>query len=549
VHHPVTTRSRHGAPVLLLALVLSMALVAAACGSSKSTSATKSTQASSTNDGNLPAEEGTPVDGGQIVWGLEAETDSMSPSSGRLAVSGHMMASAIFDPLVTLDDQGKTVPYLAESITPNADNTQWAVKVRSGISFHDGEPLDANALMANFQAARDSIITGKAWLWVKDLKITDPMTVTVTTTQPWATFPSLFTGQTGYIAAPKQISNFYGGDTPIGTGPFVFKEWVKNDHFTATKNPNYWQKGLPHLDQITFKPVPDARQRMDELNDGTLDAIQTLTPSSITQLRATSTLNRLEYTKGEASFVALNTENPPFDNILARQAVAYATNSPEYLAKYAPDVYQPTNGLYTDGHLGYVADTGYPTFDLAKAKDLVAQYTAATGKPLEFTYTGTSNIDDSSRNQVLKDMWEAAGMKVTLAAIPQVDQVVQTVLGQYQATDFRLFNQPDPDNDWFWNSCETIGKGAAISLNIARYCNTEVDTAINAGRATTDEAARQTDYENANKALNAGIPYIWLARVDWAIGASPRVHGYAAARNGSIQTLGSKTWIANLWIQ
>ena len=522
-----------------------MSVLAAACGSTKS-STTSSTQA--VTKGNLPDDTATPVDGGQLVWGLEAETDGLSPSTGRLAVSGHMLASAIFDPLVTLDADGKTVPYLAESFTPNADNTQWAIKLHSGISFHDGEPLDANALLRNLQAAKQSIITQGAMLWMSSLVITDPLTVTVTTTQPWATFPSLFTGQVGYIAAPKQIDDYYGADHPIGTGPFVFKDWVKNDHFTATKNPNYWQKGLPHLDQITFKPVPDAQQRLEELNNGSLDAIQTLTPASITELRNTPSLNRLEYTRGEASFVPLNTAKPPFDNILARQAMAYATNAAAYIAAYAPGVYLPTNGVYAEGNIGYVADTGYPSFDLDKAKSLVAQYTAATGKPLEFTYSGTANIDDAGKNHLLKDMWEAAGMKVTLAAVAQSDQVVQAVLGQYQATDFRLFNQPDPDGDWVWISSETIGKGNTLSLNIARYGSPDIDAALISGRSTTDAAARQTDYADANKAVNAGLPYIWLARVDWVIAASPRVHGYTPARNGSIQTLGPKTWVADLSI-
>ena len=543
MHQPVPHRSRRRAPWLLVAVAVSMSVLAAACGSTKS-STTSSTEAIA--KGNLPDDTATPVDGGQLVWGLEAETDGLSPSTGRLAVSGHMLASAIFDPLVTLDADGKIVPYLAESFTPNADNTQWAIKLHSGITFHDGEPLDANALLRNLQAAKQSIITRGAMLWVSSFTITDPLTVTVTTTQPWATFPSLFTGQVGYIAAPKQIDDYYGADHPIGTGPFVFKDWVKNDHFTATKNPNYWRKGLPHLDQITFKPVPDAQQRLEELNNGSLDAIQTLTPASIKGLRNTPSLNRLEYTRGEASFVPLNTTKPPFDNILARQAMAYATNAAAYIATYAPGVYLPTKGVYAEGNIGYVADTGYPSFDLDKAKSLVAQYTAATGKPLEFTYSGTANIDDAGKNQLLKDMWEAAGMKVTLAAVAQSDQVVQAVLGQYQATDFRLFNQPDPDGDWVWISSETIGKGNTLSLNIARYGSPDIDAGLTGGRSTTDAAARQTDYANANKAVNAGLPYIWLARVDWVIAASPRVHGYTQARNGSIQTLGPKSWIADL---
>ena len=117
MHHPVPTRLRPRASWVVAALVVTMAVLAGACGSSKST-ATSSTPTNAAADGNLPAEEGTPVDGGQMVWGLEAETDSLSPSSGAFALSGHMIASAIFDPLVTYDAEGKSVPYLAESFTP-----------------------------------------------------------------------------------------------------------------------------------------------------------------------------------------------------------------------------------------------------------------------------------------------------------------------------------------------------------------------------------------------------------------------------------------------
>jgi len=545
VHQPARTRPSRRGLLPLTGLLLTIAVLAGACGSSKSTTASSAAPA---NDAAAAIDQGTPVDGGALVWGLEAETDGLSPSTGRWAVSGHMLASAIFDPLVTVDGDGKVVPYLAESFTPDSTNTSWAIKLRSGIKFHDGEPLDSAALLKNLQAEKASLITNSAMVWIASMAATDPLTVTVTTTHPWATFPTIFASQLGYVVAPKQIDNFNGADAPIGTGPFVFKDWVKNDHFTATKNPNYWRTGLPHLNEITFKPVPDAQQRLEELQNGTLDAIQTLTPASINEIRSTSSLNHIEYTQGEASFVALNTSKPPFDNLLARQAMASATNSPEYLSQYAAGVYAPTNGMYAEGNIGYVADSGYPSFDLDKAKQLVAQYTAQTGQPLSFTYSGASNADDAKRAQFLKDMWEAAGMKVTLAGVAQADQVVQTVLGQYQATDFRLFNQTDPDTDWVWTAGATVGPTNGLSLNIARYANTDHDAAMTAGRSTTDPAARQTAYENANKALNAGLPYIWLARVNWTIAAQPRVHGYGAASNGSIQTLGPKTWLSDLWI-
>ena len=547
---PQSSAPRRG--ILSLAAVLAIvALAAGACGSSKAatTATTTPEAAAAASNSNLPADEGTPKDGGSLVWGLEAETDSMSPSVGRWAQPGHMMASAIFDPLVTLDDKGEAVPYLATSITPNADSTVWTITLPTGVKFHNGQALDAAAVVKNLDAVKTSIITGKTMLAVTSIVATDPQTVTITVAQPWATFPNLFVSQIGYIAAPEQIDDFHGGDHPIGTGPFVFKEWVKNDHFSATKNASYWQAGLPHLDEIDFKPVPDASQRLDELRDGTLDAMNTLTPATITQVREDPSLRYLEYGKGDEIFVTLNTTQPPFDNPIARQAVAYATDTATYIDELGKDVYTSANGPYAPGQLGYLDDTGYPSFDLQKAKDLVAQYTAQTGKPLAFTYNGISNVDDARGQQLLKTMWDAAGMQVTLQSSKQEDQIISVVLGQYQAADFRNFSEPDPDADYIWFTKVGVGgAGDAIALNMPRYVDPTIDNALYAARATTDAAERDRQYQTVSRSLSAGTPYIWLARVDWMIASNPRVHGYAAAANGSLQTLSQKTWVAGLWI-
>jgi peptide/nickel transport system substrate-binding protein len=532
-----------------VAAVIAVSVLAGACGSSTDTATSSTTPPTGAAEATAAVDDGTPKDGGSIVWGLEAETDSLSPSVGRWALSGHMVASAIFDPLVTLDENGVAVPYLASSITPDPTDTVWTITLPTGVTFHNGEVLDAAAVVKNLEAARSSIITGKAMLAVEKVEATDAQTAVVTLNQPWATFPNLLLSQVGYIAAPAQIDDFHGGDHPIGTGPFMFKDWVKNDHFAATKNPDYWQAGLPHLDEIAFRPVPDAQQRLEELRDGTLDAIDTLDPASITELRGDTTVNRLEYDKGDEIFITLNTEKAPFDNLLARQAVAHATDTAGYIAEMGQGVYTTANGPYAPGQLGHLDDTGYPTFDLDRAKELVSQYTAETGQPLAFTYVGASNVDDMRAQQLLTSMWEAAGMEVTLQSVKQEDQIIGVVLGQYQAADWRNFSAPDPDTDYVWFSELGIGgENDAISLNMARYADPAIDDALNAARATTETAARDRAYQTVNQQLSSGIPYIWLARVDWMIAADPRVHGYGEALNGSMQTLGPKTWVAGLWI-
>jgi len=344
------------------------------------------------------------------------------------------------------------------------------------------------------------------------------------------------------------LDNPHGGDSPIGSGPFTFREWVKNDHVTVVKNTNYWQKGLPHLDQIRWIPISDSADRLTALEDGTINAMNTVTPQTINSVRANPDLYYAEYGNGEELHVPLNTLKPPFDNLKARQAVAYATDQATYISKLGAGVYTPANGMFAPGQLGYSEDSGYPQFDLDKAKQLVQDYETETGKPLEFTLLAVSEVQYAQQDQLLKEMWEAAGMKVTLDSQAQADQIIQVILGKYQAADFRLFGQPDPDSDFYWWSAGTVAPVGGVSLNMARFSNDATEAGLAKGRQTTDQAARDEAYQAFEKEWNANVPDVWLARTDWMIASDKTVHGYLPALNGSIASVIPKTWIANLWI-
>jgi peptide/nickel transport system substrate-binding protein len=533
----------------VVATLVVLSLAAVACGSSSTTkSGAEGASSTKTYSGNLPANEGTPRNGGALVWGLEAESDSLSPVTGRWAMSAHMVGSAIFDPVATMDASGKTVPYLAKSFTPSADFRTWTIAIRPDIRFQDGTPFDADALVLNINTDRAALIPGKAWKPVTSVTKTGPLTVEVKLNQPWATFPNVFLGQSGYMVAPATLADVHGGEHPIGTGPFKFKEWVVNDHVTVVRNPDYWQKGLPHLDQITFKPIPSAADRLAALEDGTIDATDMVTSQQVAQIRANTNLQRLEYNRGEELFVPLNTQQPPFNNIHARLALAYATDRARFVKELGEGIYTDANGMFAPGQLGYTANSGYPPYDLAKAKQEVAEYTKETGQPLTFTLVGVAEVAYASQDQLLKSMWEAAGAHVTLQQQDQAQQVIDVVLGKYTADDFRLFGQPDPDADFYWWASTSVGAPGDVSLNFPRFATPQTDAALQAGRATTDTAKRDAAYQQFEKLVNAQVPYIWLARTDWTIASTKKVHGYAAAGNGSISTIGPKTWVKDLWV-
>ena len=251
------------------ALALAIVLVAAACGgggSDKSSSSSGSTGDSSA---------GKPVYGGKVTYGLEAEnSNGWCLPEGQLAISGIMVARTIYDTLTVPNDKGEYKPFLASSVDHDPTYTQWTIKLRPGIKFHDGTALDSTVVKNNLDAYRGKYPGRSSLLFsivldnITDVTAPDPMTVTITTKTPWPALPSYLysSGRLG-IMAQAQLDDKDTCDTKlIGTGPFKLKEWKVNDHLTAVKNPDYWLKDssgnkLPYLDEIEFRPIiePSAR--------------------------------------------------------------------------------------------------------------------------------------------------------------------------------------------------------------------------------------------------------------------------------------------------
>lgn len=549
-----TMRSRpRRALFALSALAVTTGLLGASCASDdeatdeSSSAETSAPAAGATGAGKVqgPPDGTTPVDGGQLIMAIEAEPAGLDPTRFAFSSAGHLVASAVFDPLATLDEEGRWTPYLAESFTPNEDNTEWTIKIPEGVVFHDGTPLDAAAVAANLEAHKGSSITSAAFWAVEEVTVVDPTTVTVSLSVPFARFPALMTAQAGYIISPKMIEDPNLSLTPIGTGPFVYDSHTPDEQWTFTKNAGYWREGLPHLDAIEYRPIPDNGERLALLEDGTVDVTYTSRPQQVNDLRG-SDFKVVEYASGDESMLMLNTSKPPFDNPLARQAVAYATDSAGWREERTQGVDGEANSIFAPGQPGYLEDNGYPTFDIEKAKELVAQYEAETGQPLAFSFTTQEDQDNLADAQYLTERYTEAGMDVTITSIPQVNLVATVATGAYELSRFRLFNQPEPDADSHFLRTSSIGD--LVSLNFPRYDNPAVDEAINEALAATDPAEQDAAYQEVNRILAENVPFLLLGRSTWVLAADPSVNGIYAAQNGSLQTVGPKTWISELWI-
>ena len=494
--------------------------------------------------------------GGSLVFGVDAEEGGFDPTSARWDNVGFLYGRTVFDPIAICTSTGVVQPFLAESITNNADYTSFVITLRPGILFHDGTPLDAAALLLNLQKQQASLLTGPAFTNIEKSVISGPLSVTVNMKTPWAPFPYyLAEAQTGYVAAPSMLNSSTGTTHPVGTGPFIFKEWIPNSHYTSTRNPHYWRKGLPYLDSITFKPIIEPSAMVDALETGTIDICCTGTPASILQLRGNKKWAYYDNSgpllgQPTVNCTMLNTGAPPFNNKTLRTALAKASNTKQYAKVIDMNVNAPMNGLFTPGS-PYYTKTSYPTYDPKGSAKLVKQVEQQTGQPVSFTIASTNDPTVIRSVEFFQQECSKVGMKANIQIVAQSDLINNALAGKYQATAWSQFGAINPDENYVWWSTTTIAKG--LSLNMAQNSDPRIQAALITGRTSSDPATRLKAYQDINEYLAQDIPYIWADRATWAAVATPKVQNFVNAKTvKGTQALSfdeGVLWPTQIWLE
>jgi peptide/nickel transport system substrate-binding protein len=540
-----------------VALLLTLVVVMSACSSKKSTG-------SGGESANPSSDTTKPVYGGSVTYAQDAEdAGGLCLPEAQLDAAGINYARTIYDTLTVPSADGKFVPFLAQTVTKNADATVWTIVLRQGVKFHDGTPLTATVVKNNLDAYRGTYPTRHPILfglvfgpYVKDVAADDSTsTVTVTVdgdpvtpgNQGWQAFDTYLwsSGRLGIMAQAQLDDASNCAKNLIGTGPYKLKEWVLNDHFTAVKNPDYWGTDpgndnvkLPYLDQITFKPVPDGQQRLNGLEAGQFQMIYSASAIDQEQYRALNkqgTINVIESSKyTTTAHLMLCSASPtdtvcpgsPFENAHARNAVAYALDRDTLNKVRGKDIPQIANGPFPPGSVGYVQDTGFPKFDLQKAKDEVAAYKADTGKDLQFTYGTISTPEAVETQNFIKAMLEAAGMKVSTYTVEQTQYINVAVARNFQMYDWNNFGGTDPDGLFVWWHCNNQPPAACDNLvNFGAFNDPMINSDLDQGRVESDQAKRAAFYEDLNREFSKQLFNIWESWTVWAVASSPKVHG------------------------
>lgn len=512
----------------LAILLLALSMVAAACGGDDS---------SGGGDQDEQSEEaGDPTPGGKVVYALEAENSGgWCLAEGQLAIAGIQVARAIYDTLTVPDEDANYVPFLAESVEPNAEFTEWTIKVRDGIKFHDGSDLTGEVVKNNIDAWRGAYQARKPLLFlfvfdnISGTELVDASTVKVSMKSPWPSFDAyLFLSGRAGIMGQAQLDDAETCDTNlIGTGPFIKTDWKVNESFTAKKNPDYWQKDsqgnqLPYLDEIEFRPIIDGDARVNALLGGDINAMHTSGAEQIDALQQEAeagSINLIESDEfPEVAYGMFNVSKAPFDNIKARQAAAYAFDRDTFNTVRNLDLFTMASGPFGPGEVGYLEDAGMPQYDLDKAKELVAEYEAETGQPLEFTITAANDPNTTKSVQFLQENASKAGMKVSVKQVEQAALINTALGGDWRAISWRNHPGGNPDGQYVWWH-------STMPTNFGKINDPDLDALLEQGRAETDPAKRQTIYEDVNKIFGEKVYNLWFNWTQWDVATATDVWG------------------------
>lgn len=514
------TAARHKAP-FFIALLTVLALVVTACGGSSSGS--KPTSGSSTP---TDTKGGKPQYGGTLTYSLEAKTTGFCVPRGQFAIAAIEVVSAIYDTLTQpTQDPDVYAPYLAKSVTSNADSTEWTIVVRPGVKFHDGTPLDGAAVKQNIDEWKKGILLNFVYQDIDTTTVTAPDTVVVKTKRPWVDFPAFLwsSGRVG-IAAPAQLNAGPGCETNlIGTGPFKLKSFDPTSGDVSTvKNADYWRKGLPYLDGLNFKPNEESASRLTGIAGGDIDLTHSSGGKDLNTLKReapNATIVAEPDGRMEISHTLINVTRPPLDDLDARKAVALAVDRKRLNQLANEGTSRLADQVFDTKITGYLPNLKYPAQNIAEAKKLVEKYKAAHGGQFAFEIQSTFDQSTQALFQEVKRQLAAVGVTVNLPKpVDQATIISKAIGGAVDSFGWRNYPGQDPDTLYVW----FYGKSV---VNFNHLDDPIINKALDDGRTNRDPAIRKKAYETFNKRMTDQVYNFWTWYTQWFVASQPNVHG------------------------
>ena len=453
----------------------------------------------------LPAPVEAQQRGGTLRVRLAGDLTSLDPAFNTTPPERHVLHQ-ILNTVTGVDDKLHVVPELAESWKWEGDTTL-VLKLRKGVKFHDGTDFDAAAVKFNLDRLLDpetkSRMRGEIGE-IKSVDVVDSHTVRLLLKYPSVGLLATLAQAPGMIISPASVKKL-GKDIarqPVGTGPFKFVDWVRDDRITVERFDGYWEKGLPYLDKIVFRPIPDTSVAVVNLRTNTLDFIDGVEPKDVAGVKARKDLVFMESPGLNYYMIRLNMSQPPFDNKAVRLALAHSIDREALARGLFFGTVAVAAGPITPASWAYSKDLKGIGKDLPKAKALLAEAGKQGGLKFEMQMPPSPLF--VRMGEAIKAQAAEAGLDITLAPTEAGKMMQNSLSHNYQAMLSFRTGREDPDGSTY-RDFHSEGP-----FNRMKYSNPKMDALLVKARSTFSMDERKALYLQIQQLVIEDSPMVFL---------------------------------------
>src|SRR5215208_4068448 len=463
--------------------------------------------------------------------GMQADPATLDPAQSASFVDRVALA-AVCDKLIDLDAKLSFVPQLATEWSWADDGLALTMKLRPGVVFHDGEPLDPEAVRFTLDRSKTAAYSRRQSELkpMKGLVVVDPLTVRFELSEPYAPLMAQLADRAGMMVSPKAARELGEKMTnrPVCAGPYKFVEWVPQDRIVFERFERYWNAAAIHIDRVAYLPVPDDTVRLANLRSGGFQLTERIAPTDLATVRGDPRVRLYESPSVAYRVLSVSVggeagKTPLGSNPKLREAFELSLDRVVINQVAFDGVFIPSNQPEAPGTPYYAKAFPVPPRDLARAKALVAE---SGFKRVPATLLISTDPLDNRVAQIIQAMAGEAGFDIKINVVEAATLLGRLKSGAYEVSLLIWSGRSDPDaNISIWVACDGF-------VNWGRYCNPKLDDILRRARSTIDADQRAKLYADAAAIYLAERPYLFMYHLKWFWGATRKLTGFTPHPDG-----------------
>ncbi len=418
----------------------------------------------------------------------------------------------MFDSLVYMNEDGLIEPALATDWDVSDDGTEYTFYLRDDVRFHNGEPFNAEAVRYSWERGSEPEMQwSDRWQRASEVEVVDEHTVIVRTEEPDPVLLSEMAVHWNMV--PPEYAEEVGVDefsrNPVGTGPFEFVEWVREDRIVMRRNENYWREGLPRVDEVIFRPIPENTTRTAAIQTGEIDIVNRLTYEQADSLEPNPDVNVISYPVDRVYYVAFNNlttgVDTPVEDQRVRQAMNYAVDRQAIVDSLFGGHGELATGMMTSANLGYDDDLEPYAYDPDRARELLAEAGYPDGFEIGFAGPADAYTNFEEVLEAVQGYLADVGIQANLEFMES---------GRYWDLQAQKELPPLFADSWSERPPEALprllGALGGWDASFSAWEDAEIDRLLDEISVTVDETERAALYRELHHYMHENPPFIYL---------------------------------------